>query len=245
MFDTDDGLAPSPYIRESRRILARVTVREQQIVTEHNPGPRATLFPDSCGIGHYSIDIHRGGAGGQEFIGLKTRPFQIPTGSLIPRRVTNLLAASKNLGVTHLTNGAYRLHPIEWNIGESAGALAAFCVRLGHTPDQVHDHAPLLRAYQRELLAAGVPLFWWSDVPSDHPAFVPTQLLGIDGILTSEEDLSFRPNQPLAPEERCALDERLGIAIPWPRATLTRAEAVIWLAGELDGGCLRASGTGG
>ena len=33
----------------------------------------------------------------------------------------NLLPACKNLGVTHITNGCYRLHPVEWNIGEAAG----------------------------------------------------------------------------------------------------------------------------
>ena len=40
-------------------------------------------------------------------------------------RMENLLPAGKNLGTTHITNGCYRVHPVEWNIGESAGALAA------------------------------------------------------------------------------------------------------------------------
>ena len=33
----------------------------------------------------------------------------------------NLIAAGKCLGTTHITNGAYRLHPVEWNAGEAAG----------------------------------------------------------------------------------------------------------------------------
>jgi FAD dependent oxidoreductase len=41
-------------------------------------------------------------------------PFQIPLGALIPRRVENVLPACKNLGTTHITNGCYRLHPVEW-----------------------------------------------------------------------------------------------------------------------------------
>ena len=40
----------------------------------------------------------------------------------------NLLPAAKNIGTTHITNGCYRLHPVEWNIGEVAGALAANCL---------------------------------------------------------------------------------------------------------------------
>ncbi|MGG2474547.1 FAD-dependent oxidoreductase, partial [Rhizobium sp. BR5] len=34
----------------------------------------------------------------------------------------------KNIGTTHITNGCYRLHPVEWNIGEVAGMLAAYCL---------------------------------------------------------------------------------------------------------------------
>jgi FAD dependent oxidoreductase len=37
--------------------------------------------------------------------------------------VENLLPACKNIGATHITNGCYRLHPVEWNIGEAAGSL--------------------------------------------------------------------------------------------------------------------------
>ena len=55
----------------------------------------------------------------------ETRPFQIPLGALLPIRVENLLPACKNLGVTHITNGAYRLHPVEWNTGEAAGMIAS------------------------------------------------------------------------------------------------------------------------
>jgi hypothetical protein len=44
-------------------------------------------------------------------------------GALIPIRMENLLPAAKNIGTTHITNGCYRMHPVEWNIGEAAGAL--------------------------------------------------------------------------------------------------------------------------
>lgn len=34
-----------------------------------------------------------------------------------------LLPACKNIGTTHITNGCYRLHPVEWGIGEAAACL--------------------------------------------------------------------------------------------------------------------------
>ena len=76
-------------------------------------------------------------------------------------RLDNLLPACKNLGTTHLSNGAYRLHPIEWNIGESAGLLAAFCLKAGCAPRDVHREADRLDAFQRELLKQGIPLHWY------------------------------------------------------------------------------------
>ena len=62
--------------------------------------------------------------------------------------------------MTHLTNGCYRLHPVEWNIGEAAGYLAAFCLDQGVTPRQVRNTETLLRDYQARLVRAGVELDW-------------------------------------------------------------------------------------
>ena len=72
----------------------------------------------------------------------------------------NLLPAAKNLGVTHITNGCYRLHPVEWNIGESAGALAAHCITKKLAPRQVRNTEKLLREFQSKLTAQGVELDW-------------------------------------------------------------------------------------
>lgn len=134
---TEDGLAQAPYIRESRRIRARFTVLEQHVAAYTNEG-RATPFADSVGIGSYRIDLHPSTSGANT-IDTSTLPFQIPLGSLVPVRMRNLLPACKNLGVTHITNGCYRLHPVEWNIGEAAGLLAAFCLKENLEPAQVHE----------------------------------------------------------------------------------------------------------
>ena len=75
-------------------------------------------------------------------------------------RVENLLPACKNLGTTHITNGAFRVHPAEWNIGESAGALAAFCVQRKVLPRQVRAKPSLLADFQKQLRALGVELEW-------------------------------------------------------------------------------------
>jgi hypothetical protein len=155
---TKNGLAKYAYIRESRRIKAEFTVLEQHVASAIRP-EGAEKFPDSVGIGCYRIDLHPS-TGGQNYIDVGSWPFQIPLGSLIPQRVENLLPACKNLGVTHITNGCYRLHPVEWNIGESAGALAAHCLQNNLTPRGVRNNENLLKDFQRVLEKQGVELDW-------------------------------------------------------------------------------------
>ncbi|MBI4875872.1 MAG: FAD-dependent oxidoreductase [Acidobacteria bacterium] len=156
---SEDGLAQYPYIRESRRIQAEFTVCEQHVGTEARKQPAAETFADSVGVGSYRIDLHPS-SGGDNYIDISSLPFQIPMGALIPKRVENLLAGAKNLGVTHITNGCYRLHPVEWNIGESAGALAAFAIDRGATPRAVRHTEKLRREFQSKIQAQGVEIAW-------------------------------------------------------------------------------------
>ncbi|GLY92223.1 FAD-dependent oxidoreductase [Actinoallomurus iriomotensis] len=154
-----DGLAQAPYVRESRRIRALRTVREQDIALAVRGDRGAVRYDDSVGIGMYRIDLHPS-TGGDNYIDVGCSPFEIPLGALIPQRVDNLLAAAKNIGTTHITNGAYRLHPVEWNIGEAAGALAAFCLERDLPPHAVHEKDELLADYQSLLVRSGVELHW-------------------------------------------------------------------------------------
>jgi len=167
---TDDGLAMAPYYRESRRIKAMFTVTENHVgssarygkeltVTKLEPGQHAEFFEDSVGIGYYRIDLHPS-TGGKNYIDIASLPFQIPLGALVPQRMENLLAACKNIGVTHITNGCYRLHPVEWNIGEAAGLLAAWCVQKKVMPREVREDKQRLEEFQKMLGEQGVEMRW-------------------------------------------------------------------------------------
>jgi hypothetical protein len=164
---TEDGLAKYPYIREARRIQAEFTVLEQHVGTEartqlfgKNPDDlTAEAFADSVGVGSYRIDLHMS-TGGNNYIDVSSLPFQIPLGALIPKRVENLIPACKNIGTTHITNGCYRLHPVEWNIGEAAGTLAAQALQLKQTPRSIRNSKKLLADFQAKLQQQGVEIVW-------------------------------------------------------------------------------------
>lgn len=187
MTGTDDGLAKAPYFRESRRIRAVFTVTENHVGAEARggintipgrsrvqqpPGVRAEPFFDSVGIGAYRIDLHPDTAG-HNYIDVSSLPFQIPLGALLPVRVRNLLPACKNIGTTHITNGCYRLHPVEWNIGEAAGFLAAYSLQRRIDPHGVRENADELRDFQQLLTAQGVELAWLESV-TGAPKPAPT-----------------------------------------------------------------------
>lgn len=169
---TEDGLAKAAYVRESRRIKAVFTILEQHVGTEMRRQATgssagdvtAATFADSVGVGCYRIDLHPS-AGGTNYIDISSVPFQIPLGALLPVRMENLFPACKNIGATHITNGCYRLHPVEWNIGEAAGALAAYAQRTGQSPRFIHSNPQQLQQFQNWLQKDGFELAW----PRIHP----------------------------------------------------------------------------
>ena len=167
LLGTADGLAKYPYVREARRIRSVFTVLEEHVGREMRmqatgkPAADVTAadFFDSVGVGHYNIDLHPTSAG-NNYIDFSALPFQIPLGALIPVRMRNLLPACKNIGTTHMTNGCYRLHPVEWNIGEASGTLAAFCHQRHKVPAQVREDRGTLVAFQTLLEKQGGELRW-------------------------------------------------------------------------------------
>ncbi|QDU63695.1 putative FAD-binding dehydrogenase [Planctomycetes bacterium Pan216] len=167
LMGTEDGLAKAPYVRESRRIRALFTITEEHVGRDNRSmvtgelaaSVKAATFPDSVGVGSYHIDLHPSSSG-ENYIDFRSLPFQIPLGALLPQRMTNLIAANKNIGTTHITNGCYRLHPVEWGIGEAAGCLVSFVRQHRTTPHAVHQSSPLLRDFQKSLHQQGVETNW-------------------------------------------------------------------------------------
>lgn len=160
---TGDGMAKYPYIREARRIKAMFTVTEEHVGKENRKlatgETKAAEFYDSVGIGYYRIDLHPS-FGGDNYIDVDSLPFQIPLGALIPQRVDNLLPACKNIGTTHITNGCYRLHPVEWSVGEAVGMLLAYAKEKKVLPRTVRENRTLLSDFQQRIQAQGAEIGW-------------------------------------------------------------------------------------
>ena len=219
---TKDGLSMFPYIRESRRARALYTVRQQDLLAPRTS--RARIFHDTVGIGHYFLDIHRCDTGCERKRDINFKHvqlsdgswagenssgrFQIPYGSLVPETTDGLLMAAKNIGLTRIAASTYRLHPVEFQIGQAAGAAAAICVKYacqprdlwvsnpGNTPS---ENETRLRLLQRELLRAHTPLFWNEDSGWNTELFEAVQWVCLLGIMEPRGPV-FEPDSLLTRE---------------------------------------------
>jgi hypothetical protein len=175
---TEHGLSRYPYIREGRRIIGRpskdypegFTIYETDINSQRSSAGNLgsiRVFPDSVGLGQYPLDFHScitdanfTASPYEARIVLSPHydAYQVPLRALIPQKIDNLLAGSKNIATSHITNAAYRIHATEWAIGVAAGNTAAFALRNNVIPAQIASSNTLLKALQAQLVKQGNPI---------------------------------------------------------------------------------------
>ncbi len=198
---TSDGIALDPYIREARRGIALTTVCHEHVAAAFFPeASRGHTFADSVGIGHYHyLDFHPNDAAGHVDLGTSSNhrclPFTLPLGALVPLRTEGLILSAKSIGTTHITNAAYRMHPVEWAIGEAGGHLAAFALKQGVPVREVAQDNRLTRQLQGQLARWGIPLVWFDDLSHDDVDYEAIQVLAAAGIVRTENhrNLNFNP----------------------------------------------------
>lgn len=174
---TQSGLSMVPYIREGRRILGRPAYGQDSFMAveadmrEDMTGGR-DFSATAVALAHYDIDIHgcryRDGrpsyeaaaASIKEFV---VRPLQIPLEAIVPQGVDNVLIGGKSMAVSHIVNGATRVHYGEWSVGGAAGATAGWLLQEGKpidlTPAQivVTGQMPALQTF---LVSQGLSFTW-------------------------------------------------------------------------------------
>ncbi len=204
-FGTADNLSLIPYYRESLRINGTKTLYEQNISQANNQArKRGALMDDSIAIGDYGADSHAVKVDASKLnsdgralssFWVDTYPFQIPFGVLVPD-INGLLAAEKSISTTHVARGAVRLQPVVTQIGQAAGAAAAYAAMKQKYPNNFDTSD--IRDVQLYLLndtKAPAALFYFSDVLPLQWAFKEIQLIALEGITmgTSAETYTFSP----------------------------------------------------
>jgi hypothetical protein len=114
------GIAAHIGVRETRRIVGRYTLTEDDILGH-------TRFPDSIALGAGPLDIHETGGTGIR-LHVPDQPFEIPMRCLVPARVQGLLVTGRAISATRSANGGARHMATAMALGEAAGVLAALSV---------------------------------------------------------------------------------------------------------------------
>ncbi|MFB2970982.1 FAD-dependent oxidoreductase [Aerosakkonema sp. BLCC-F183] len=152
---------------------ATAVIREALSPEQVKERSRSAIYPDSVGIGHYTIDFHpclaksppetpgNQGYPNEAMAASQSYPFQIPLRAMIPQKIDNMLIAGKSIATSHSAAAAYRVHSFEWSVGAAAGTTAAFALENNLMPyqlvEQLPRQQPQLEALQRRLQQNGNP----------------------------------------------------------------------------------------
>lgn len=254
------SLAAMPYWREGRRMIGLQTVIEQDLLPQ-TTGQSIAALPlnaagalESIAVGNYANDHHYPGSDwplapkscrwGGRWSGT---PFCIPYQALVSAELDNLLTADKCFSTSHMANGATRLQPLIFNVGQAAGAAAALSIRhrrpLADLPVRLIQELLI----EEPTAPSGIVPLW--DTAWHHPSWQKRQracldnpeLLGADGCwLGQEEQVSMAPPpQPqqavwsgtLVPDHNGGYELELVSGRRWPLITL-EPELSDWLANQ-------------
>lgn len=135
--------------REGRRVVGEYTLTEEDLLA----GKR---FEDVIAMGGpRGPDAHSvTGLWGDGVNSMLEKPYDIPYGCLVPKKIDNLLASGRCISSSHLAFGAIRDQATCMATGEAAGAAAALAVRQGVTVRDLD-----VRLLQKTLYEQGVALF--------------------------------------------------------------------------------------
>ncbi len=116
---------PEIGVRESRMIDGLYTLTVDDLKS-------CVKFDDGIAACNYDIDIHNpDGSGTSHYYFKEGTYYTIPYRCLVPKKISNLLAAGRCISGTHEAQASFRIMPVCCTIGEAAGTAAAIAVKNG------------------------------------------------------------------------------------------------------------------
>ena len=118
-------IPPSIGIRESRRIIGRYTLTEEDIMNGRD-------FEDSVARGAYPIDLHGVSEDAgffERFEFIKAPYYHIPYRCMVPINRENLLVAGRSISADRVAFGSLRIMPVCMALGQAAGTASALSLK--------------------------------------------------------------------------------------------------------------------
>jgi len=181
-FVDNDNFPYRLYVREARRVMGEYVFTEKDTYLAPN-SVRTVLKPDAIAIGDYALNCHGVSPPGELYPDITEGdfnhippPFQIPYGTIVPRRLSNLLVPVA-LSASHVGFSALRLEPTWAMLGQAAGLAAHLAIGGNQAVRAIS--VPRL---QELLHGAGVNTIYASDLTADSPYFRAAQYWGTRGL---------------------------------------------------------------
>lgn len=134
--------APECGIRETNVIEGETTVTYDDYISGKH-------WPDAVSYSYYPIDLHTHHGLQYEKLAEGVVP-TIPLSALVPRGVTQLLAAGRCASGDRLAHSAFRVQASCMGMGQAAGAVAALSADSGESDAQQVDFAQLRQALEAQ-----------------------------------------------------------------------------------------------
>jgi hypothetical protein len=207
----DNGHFPRQvYVREGRRIEG------EHLFTAHDalPAPgqeRPPIHRSSVTASHYALDSHAvrkrepGRVHLDGFFSLRSQPYTIPYGVMVPRGVDGLLVPVAVSG-THVGFSTMRMEPAWMALGQAAGTAAALSIESGVAPREVP-----ITALQERLLDGGAVLIYYRDADPGQAHYPALQYLGLRGLVPGWE---ARLEEPVSEADARRWIENAGGGMP-------------------------------
>jgi hypothetical protein len=180
----DNGHFPRQvYVREGRRMEGT------HLFTAHDAISRrgSRQLASSVTASHYALDSHAvrkrepGRVHLDGFFSYPSRPYSVPYGVMLPKKVDGLLMPVAVSG-THIGFSTMRMEPCWMALGQAAGTAAALSIE-ADVPLRAVDVLEL----QRRLLGQGAVLIHFQDAKPGSPHYEALQFFALRGFLGTDQ----------------------------------------------------------
>ncbi len=184
------------YLRAGRHIKARETLTIDD-VREHRD------FSTKIALGSYPVDIQRTARDNQGFILFDPAKYSIPFGSLIPRKIENVLVVGKAAGYDSLAHGSARVVPVGMAAGEAAGVASRLSLEERISFSELAESEDLIKELQNRLIDQGAYLddFSYSFAGEDSWALPGIRFMNQLGLLIGGYDNDFALSDKMSTDE--------------------------------------------
>jgi FAD dependent oxidoreductase/S-layer homology domain len=224
------------YVRETRHIKAEYQLPISD-VWEYND------HWDSIAFGSYPVDVQATEPDGEDYIILNPKQYAIPFRSLVPKKIDNLLVASKASGYSSLAAGSARIVPTGMSTAEAAGVASVISYKNEKNFREMSKDKELVKQLQDELVEKGAHLYHFDlNYLYEGKWFYPAvKDLYSRGLLFAGYENDLKPNELFTEDQFVWMmkngvertDSKLYKSIDWPDVSddrpLTRDKASRWI----------------